>query len=804
VRACSEDLSFAARGLWRSRAFTVASVLTLAAGASATILAVTLVWSVLLRPLPVRDQRQLIVAWRDLPASGFTHDPFGDRAITRAAADVAHFAAVAGVDANGGGPEVLVEDGVASEVHGALVTGAFFDVLGVTPVLGRALAPGDDVDGAEPVVVIARRLWRTRYASSPAVLGRRLTIGERRFAIVGVMPDDLGYPAGVELWRTTHSVPTDGPFGDAARREIDLVARLQPRESIGEATSALQAILHQDDQEAGAGGVRSVANVRRFEDAVVGAARRPLLALLAAVALVLLVACANVANLQLMRAEQRRGELAVHAALGAGRARMVRRVLLEMLALSAAAAAVSAPLAWWGLRGLVAVLPAAMPRLDAVRMDASVAAFIVGLPLLMTAIASLPAALLVGRGSLAVALGQVSRRASSPGRGRRVLVVAQVALAVATVAAAGVLVRGLIQLRTLDTGLSEDRLLFVQLSFSGAAAARTRHAQVLDAVIARVLALPGVVAATPINAWPYGGSWDVPAFTAEGQDATTAAANPALNFEAIGPRHFETLGVPIVRGRAFTAGDRAGGPLVAIVSEDVAARTWPGASPIGRRLRIGGPASPEPWLTVVGVAARTRYRELAAIRPTLYLPAAQFLDTAERLAIRTSAPPATVAPAIRGQIEAGDPGLRVLQVATFGTIVAGPLAQPRFNVTVSTAFAATAAVLAGIGLYAVLATSVRQRQREIAIRIAVGATPSAIRGLVVAEALWLTGIGAAIGCALAVITARLGLEPASGASVEDPVALLGAVGLLLLAAALAAYWPVRRATRIDPAMSLRA
>jgi len=383
-------------------------------------------------------------------------------------------------------------------------------------------------------------------------------------------------------------------------------------------------------------------------------------------------------------------------------------------------------------------------------------------------------------------------------------VVAQVALAVAIVAAAGVLVRGLIQLRALDTGLSEDRLLFAELSLSGAAAERARHAQLFEAIVTRILALPGVVAATPINAWPYGGSWDVPNFTAEGQDATTAAANPALNFEAIGPRHFETLGVPIVRGRGFSSDDRAGRTRVAIVSEDVAARTWPGVSPIGRRLRIGGPNSPEPWLTVVGVAAGTRYRELAQARPTLYLPAAQFLDTAERLAIRTSAPPATVAPAIRGQIEAVDPGVRVLKVATFGTIVGVPLAQPRFNVTVSAAFGLTAAVLAAIGLYAVLATSVRQRQREIAIRIAVGATPSTIRGLVVAEALWLTGTGAAIGCAIAVMTARLGLAPASGASVDDPMALGGAVGLLLVAAALAAYWPVRRATRIDPVVSLRA
>jgi putative ABC transport system permease protein len=799
----AEDLRYVARGLWRSRAFAIAAVLTLAAGAAAAILVATLVWSVLLRPLPVRDQQALIVAWKDLPTSGFTHDPFGDRAIERVAARGGPFSGAAGVDANGGGPEVLIEDGVGTVVTGALVTGRFFEVLGVTPVLGRTLAPADDVDGAEPVVVIGRRLWRTRYASSPAVLGRRITLGEQRFTIVGVMPDDLDYPTGVALWRTTHSVPTDGPFGDAARREIDLVARLQPGKTIGEATAALQAVLDDEEREAGARGVRSVANVRRFEDAVTGASRQPLLTLLAAVALVLAVACANVANLQLMRAEERRGELAVHAALGAGRARLVRHVLLEMLALSVAAAALGTPLAWSGVQGLLAVLPAALPRLDGVRMDAGVATFVAALPLVMTALASLPAVLFVRRGSIVEELAHGSRRTAASARGRRVLVVAQVALAVAIVATAGVLVRGLIRLRTLDTGLSEDRLLFAELSLSGAAADRARHAQVLDAVVARLLALPGVVAATPINAWPYGGSWDVPTFAAEGQDAATAAANPALNFEAIGPRHFETLGVPVVRGRAFSPDDRTGTTRVAIVSEDVAARTWPGADPIGRRLKIDGFDSGEPWLTVVGVVASTRYRELAAARPTLYLPAAQFLDTAERLAIRTTAP-ASVAPLIRGQVEALEPGIRVLKVATFATIVDTPLAQPRFHATISGAFAAMAALLAAIGLYAVLAASVRQRDRELAIRVAVGATPATIRRLVFTEAIGLAAIGAAIGVAGALVAARAVVEPVPGAFGADPIALGAAVVLLLSAAALAAYGPARRATRVDPVVSLRA
>jgi len=803
LRTWREDSRSVARGLSRSRSFAIAAVLTLAAGAAASILVFTLVRSVLLRPLPVRDQHQLIVAWRDLPASGYAHHPFGDRAIGRVAADLDRFAAVAGVDANGVGRVVLADNGDGAAVNGALVTGRFFEVLDVAPVLGRTLTSTDDVDGAEPVLVIGHALWQTRFAASPAVLGRRVTLGERRYTIVGVMPADLDYPIGVDVWAPTHTVPTDGPFGDAARREIDLVARLRPGTTMAEATAALQAVLRHDEADGGLRG--SVVNVRRFEDAIVGGARRPLVALLAAVALVLFVACANVANLQLMRTEGRRGELAVHAALGAGRARLVRQVALEMLMLGTAATALGALAAWWGVGGLEAVLPAGLPRVGAIGMDASVAAFAAGLPLLMTAIASLPAALLVGRQSLAGALSAAGRGAPPPARGRRVLVVVQVALAVAIVASAGVLVRGLARLRALDTGLAGDRLLFAELSLTGAAADRARHGQVLDAIVARLRSLPGVVAATPVNAWPYAeAGWDVPAFTAEGQDAASAAANPALNLEAIGPHHFDTLQVPIVRGRAFTTDDRAGVLAVAIVSADVAARTWPGASPIGRRLKVGGPGSREAWWTIVGVAAPARYRELAAARPTLYLPAAQFLDTAERLAIRTSIRPESVAPAIRGHVEALDPGVRVLRVATFDAIVAEPLAQPRLHATVSGAFAVTAALLAAIGLYAVLAAAVRHRDREIAIRMAVGATPWTIRRLVVAEAVMLAGIGAAAGALGAIVIARLGGEPVPGASADDPAALGIAVCVLLAMSALAAYLPIRAATRVDPIVSLRA
>jgi predicted permease len=692
---------------------------------------------------------------------------------------------------------------------GALVTGGFFEVLGVEPLLGRAFTRADDKTGAEDVLVISHGLWQRRYGGSPDAIGRRVTLSERPFTIAGVMPPDVDYPAGTEVWRTTRSVPIVEPFGDAAQREVDLIARLRPGVTIQQAASELTALTRQYESAATRPVTRGlVLVVRSLEDVVVGNVRPVLIALLAAVVLVLLIASSNVANLVLMRGEARRGELAVRQALGAGRGRLARQLILESVLLSTAAAAAGLALTWWSLDALVTLVPDGLPRVESVRVDVAVVLFTVGVALVTSMLAGVAPAMWSVRTNLSSDLRTGGRGAAATAarRERRGLVVAQVALAVSVVAAAGLVTRSVLRLQSVEVGLAVDRLVFVELSLPFSRyVERGRQAQFLNDVLDRLEAAPAIASATAINVLPFsgGGGWDVPRFTAEGQSADRAAINPSLNLESVHHTYFETFEVPIVRGRGFTAADRAGGLDVAIVSEDVAARTWPGEDAIGKRMKMGGPDSRDPWRTVVGVAAPTRYRELARQRATLYLPSAQFILTAQPLVLRTTAPLDLTASVARDAVRAVDPSVQVMRVSPFERLLDGPLARPRFNARLLGVFGVTALLLAAIGLAAVMTAQVRQREREIAVRVALGATPAGICRLVLGEALWLAGLGAAIGLAGAAAATRVVRSLLFEIDALDPLSLAGAAMLLMIAAALAAGGPARHATRLDAAQLLR-
>ena len=379
------------------------------------------------------------------------------------------------------------------------------------------------------------------------------------------------------------------------------------------------------------------------------------------------------------------------------------------------------------------------------------------------------------------------------------------ALAVALVAAAGLLTRSLLRLQSADMGFAHDRLVLAELDVPTALQGERRR-QFLEAVLARLAAVPGIDAATPVNSQPFAGAlgWDCPRFTAEGQTEPQVAANPSLNFEAVFPSYFSTLGVAIRRGRGFTPDDRKDAPRVAVVDEAMAARTWPGQDPIGRRVKFGGLQSRNEWLSVVGVAATTRYRELRTPRPSLYVPAEQLMITAPRLVIRTSATPGFAAGVVRDVVRAVDPSVRVLRVAPYAEFLRGPLASPRFNALVLLVFATSALLMSSIGLFGVMAASVRQRRAEMGVRLALGATSAVVLRMVLGEGLRLALLGAVAGLALAAFAANLlrgllfEIEPL------DPVSLLGAAVILVAAALVATWLPARYATRVSPLEALRA
>jgi predicted permease len=764
---------------------------------------VAVIYGVLLRPLPVDRQDRIIVAWKELRSSGFAHYPFGRAAIDAVADENRLFERVAGVSRHAVSRVSIKDAGVTTDVNEADVTGAFFEVLGVRPELGRTFVPADDVDGAEDVVVISHALWQRQYYGATDVIGRRLSIGQRRFAIVGVIPRDLDYPTGADLWRLTRSF--DGPFRDAVRSEVDLIGRLRPGVTIPQAVSELTALTRQLETTASPDAARGLSPVvRSFETVVVGDVRPALMALFAAVGLVLLIASANAANLFLMRNEARRPEFALRLALGASRHSIGAQVMAEIALLTIIAGAIGLILTGGLLQTLITVIPYGIPRVESVRVDATVAMLTIVIALGTAAVTGLAPVVSLGRD----VLSDVTRS----GRGlagprsahtRRAFVVGQVALAVTVIAAAGLLTRTLLRLQAVQTGIAAERLVLVELETTSAADP-VRHAEFLQNLIIQLQTVPSIAAVTPVNGTPFSAAgWDVPSFTADGQTAEQATTNPSLNLEAIFPNYFKTLGVTLVRGREFTDADRRGAMDVAIISEDVAARTWPNENPIGKRVKMGGPQSNDDWRTIVGVAATTRYRELTKAHPTLYLPAEQFLMTAQMLAVRTTAPLAEIASMSRERMQAIDPGAQVVRAIPFRDLAHERLDRPRFSALLVNAFGGVAMLLATVGLYAVMATHVRQRGRDIAVRSALGATAGQLRRLILGEAFLLASAGAIIGVAGAVAATQLFHTMLYEVDRLDPVALGGAALLLMMASLLAAYLPARRAAHIDPLIALR-
>jgi predicted permease len=807
-----EELRAALRGVRRAKTFYMGAVLTLAVGMVGASLMFTLIRGILLRPLPVADEDRLVVSWRVPPTGLATHLPYRATDIEIIVRESKSFAAAAGVGYNGVWEQTWEDAGNTLSARTAVVMGEFFRVVGVAPVMGRALTGDHDRAGAEKAIVLSHTAWQRLFGGARDIVGRSLVARDQSYTIVGVMPADFEYPRGVEIWTTPMALSageSNPEYRAGLLRDVELVARLHPGVTHEQATSELVNLMSRLDAAQTASSLVNFRPViRPYKEMVVGDIDRVLVVLFAAVGLILVIAAANVANLLLMRGETRRGELAVRSALGASRGRLVAGLIAESLVVALISGGVGLLLSQWSLRTVTTLVPDGLPRLASIRTDGAVFAFTVGVAFLSATLAGLIPAFASSRIDLVAQLRGASRGATGrvSARGRRLLVSAQVALAVTVVAAAGLLGRSLQRLQSVEMGMATDRLVFAELDpprqrFSDDNVRR----QFFENVTARLKAIPGIDSITPLNVQPFAGAlgWEVPRFTAEGQTADDVARNPALNFEAVYEPYFSTLGVTIVRGRAFKADDRAGATRVAIVSENVAAETWPGEDPIGKRLKYGAVDSQRPWLTVVGVAGNTRYRELATPRPTLYIPAAQFMNSAGRLAIRTTTTPAFVAGVVQDAVRAVDPTVRVTRIATYADYLRVPLAWPRFNALLLAVFAAAALLLSAIGLYGVMAASVRQRHAEIGMRVALGATPRDVRRLVLGEGLRLAIGGALAGLAFAWMATRLLRGLLFETEPLDPATLVGAAVILVGAALLATYLPARRAARVDPAEMLR-
>jgi putative ABC transport system permease protein len=805
----ARDVKLALRGLRRQPAFAATVVLVLGLGIGMATAMFTVFDSVLLRELPVRDQNRLIVAsgkgWGTIP-----HVPISYNALIDLRRRSHAMQGIAGVDYNGGFPQMLRDRDRLMSLQIANVTGNFFQVLDTRPLVGRLLRAEDDVAGAAPALVLSFDAWLQYFDGDRSVIGRRLTVPgyNQNFIIVGVALPGLKYPANAEAWACDVAVSSAGG-GTASTMSVDVLARLAPNATVQDAAAEYFGALKQTFTNSPAFLPNLEARVDKLKDLVVGNVRPALIALAAAVALLLLIACANVGNLLLVRAAGRTHEITIRRVLGAGFAQLVRQLFVERLVLGALGGCLGFVLARTLIHVLVTLAPPELPRLDLIRMTGAPIMTAVVITLLTTLAFGLsPALWAAGRNpSLALRSGS---RGGSPGKGarriREVLVAWQVALAVIVLAGAALVSQSLIRLEQIKLGFDANQLAFVQFAWPWDKAATIPPSRnLIERILDRVETVPGVVAATPVHRMPFSGTQgaDV-SFVAEGSTASDATAPSIFNVEAGGPDYFRTLGLPMLRGRSFTTADREGAPKVIIVSDAVARRLWPQRDPIGMRLRINHKDFVNDWATVVGVVGEAHYRTYRAAAPSVYYPFRQFDAYTVRLVVRTTGDSARVLRAVRSAIGEVDPDIRVWKIDTMADLTATPLAQPRVNALLLSAFGFASLLLATIGLYGIMAASVRQQTRELGIRAALGATPARLRNLVLSQAFLVTGSGALVGLIGAVAATRVLRGLLFEVSPNDPATLLGVAALLVAVALVAAYVPARRATRVDPVECLRA
>lgn len=802
IQALFQEARQAVLSLRKAPGFTAVATATLALGIGSGTAILTLVDGIFIRPLSVREQDRVVIMWTQDRRADSDHVPlsYADfreyREISRPLRDVA------AVDYNGAWPRPVQLEGGDAKMNVAFVSGNLFRVLGAGADVGRGLVPEDDQAGAPPVVIISEGLWERVFGRSPAVLGRALRFFGKEALIVGVMPRGFDYPQGTEVWAPV--IPfTAGPHGESSWLFVHLVARLEDDATLDQARTDLETFLRREGAPYPAGLRDMAAVVSSLEDVITGPIRSLLALLGSAVALLFFVGCATVANLVLVRSMARSHEFATRSALGASTWRILRQVLTESTALALLGGALAVAVTYGAIKGFISLAPAEIPRLDQVRLDvrllgasavlALITALLFGVaPALWSARAAARA--MVARGTHGRSITQGAERA------RRVFVTFQISLAMVVLAGAGLLVDSFRRLRNVELGFASGNVLVVELALGYGQDPTADYVSLVEQLARRVRSLPGVAAATPAALPPFTGTSGLDAyFVKEGEDPAEEGG-ALVNVVPAAPEYFRALQIPLLSGRVFTEEDRESASPVAIVSQEVARRTWAGQDPIGQRVRVG-----RDLRTVVGVASDTRYRDYAAIRPSVYVPPRQFPGAGlVYLLVRTASDPAQFAPQIRRLVPDIAPALYVPAITTVEAAANSSLARPRMSTVLITGFAVMTLLLAALGLYSIMATFVQQNRREFGVRMALGAAPRDIRLLVLGRGLGLTLAGLAIGTALALASTRALRSLLFEVSPTDVHVLVATAAILALVAVLACIIPTRRAACLDPNMILRA
>jgi putative ABC transport system permease protein len=797
------DLRQALRLLRKSPGFSALMVVVLALGIGANTAIFSIVNGVLLKPLPFADPSRLVAidtTVRSEPDDSAYLDVLDWRSQARTVDHIAAYATAA---------VTLTGHGEATSLPVAVVTPDLFPLLGVAPIAGRVLVPSDDLHGAERTAVISESLWSRWFERDPSIVGKTVVLDGDPIVVVGVMPAQFEFLFDAEnptqVWMPVLASRFSAQWADQRGASfLKAIGRLRSGVALPAAQSELAAIAARIDAANPRNGTRGIA-VRPFQDVLVKNYRPALVALLGAVSAVLLIACANIANLLLARGTARRREISIRAALGASRLRIVRQLLFESLALAVLGGAAGTVVALWGVDALVRISPVQIPRLNTVHIDRGVLFFTLAASMLTGVLCGLLPALQLSGSNPGDALKD-GDRGGSTGHGARTryaLVVAEVALSLMLLASAGLLVRTLGVLQRVSPGFRPERaitmqLLLPQTRYKSAASMIAFYRRLHD----EVAAIPSVTASAVSTTLPMTGSDITMGFAPDGRPEDPSVRTSA-SFFGVSPDYFSTLGIRIVRGRGFTDRDDEHASTVVVINETMAAKYWPGEDPIGKRVKISynetGPRE------IVGIAGDVKQTNLTdAVTPQMYTPFVQAPWPFVTVVAKTTATPETAAGSLRLALARLDPEQAAGELRTFDQYLARSIATPRFTAILLGTFAGLALLLAGFGLYGVMAYSVAQRSREIGIRMALGARSGDVRSLVVRQAVWLGATGLVIGIAGALGVSRVLGSLLFGVSASDPLTFGGVSAALVTVLLLAAYLPARRATRVDPIVALRA
>ncbi len=812
-----QDIRYGWRILRRNPGFATVAVLTLAIGIGANAAIFSVVYTVLLRPLPYTDSSRIVLVWdtdtnRKVPRGTVSPAEFLDwEDMNRS------FEALSAIRPSN---VTLTGNGEPEQTWGVHTSGNLFRVLGVKPVLGRDFAPEEERPGHEQVAMIGYGIWQRRFGADSGIIGRSVLIDYKPYTIIGVLPRNFslfGTSAALDIW-----VPFAFDRTQLNREDHELVVfgRLKKGVQLQQAQAEMEAIIATLKKQYPRVDQKNGVRVERFQSFLTNTMRPALVVFFAAVTLVLLIACANVANLMLARAATREREIALRATLGAGRRRILGQLLTESVLLSLIGGALGVLVAYAGVHFLHAVLPAAgnheIPFSGQIGVNGTVLAFVLGLSLLTGIIFGFAPAIQISRAELGESLKEGSRGSTGGRRShfiRSSLIVTEVALSLMLLVGAGLLMRSFVLLMSEDLGFNPSNLLTMQLwlpeaNYSAPARVTNFYRQVLT----QTEAIPGVKSASAVNFLPLGGWADYCDFEIAGRTTPSSGEQFTSRYRVIDSEYLRTMEIPVRKGRDLASSDGTDSAGVVLINEALVSRYWPDENPIGKQIRIHLPAVKSPWepaprdswLTIVGIVGDIREWDWGFDKiPALYLPYTQVPSRLMSIVIRANGDPGQLTSAVRHVVEGLDANLPVTTVHTMDDLLAQAVSQRRLGMLLLAVFAAVAMLLAAVGIYGVMAYTVAQRTHEIGIRMALGAERGDVLHMIVGDAMRLAGLGLIFGLIASVIVMRYLQSQLYGVRPTDPVTFVGVAAVLSVVAAMASYFPARRATKVDPLVALR-